>query len=306
MPPLIHDDIPAPLVETVTAMLGSRGREWLAELPGLVAKLETQWDLTCETPFSKGEYNFVAPATGTDGSQVVLKIGPPYEGGDIGHEAEFLRRRDGRGAVTLLAHDPELRALLLERAVPGVSLTNAFADDPRSAVAPAIGVLSNFVNDAVQAPHDAPTLDEWFGNFADRFAATDFPRTPAERSIEIYRRLSGDRSKERYLHGDLHLENIVSSGREPFLAIDPKGVIGHFGYDIAVFLVNFYRWNIRRPDLASLIDNAVGQYARAFGLTVRDVREWAFAQAVISEWWTFEDMPGSSRFDPAALGVWQI
>lgn len=40
------------------------------------------------------------------------------------------------------------------------------------------------------------------------------------------------------MHGDLHHENILSSVREPWLAIDPKGLIGESEYEVISFLLN--------------------------------------------------------------------
>ena len=40
------------------------------------------------------------------------------------------------------------------------------------------------------------------------------------------------------LHGDLHHYNILSAEREPWLAIDPKGIVGEPEYEAAAFLRN--------------------------------------------------------------------
>ena len=40
------------------------------------------------------------------------------------------------------------------------------------------------------------------------------------------------------LHGDLHHYNILAAERQPWLAIDPKGVVGDPVYETGVFLYN--------------------------------------------------------------------
>ena len=44
------------------------------------------------------------------------------------HEADAFRFWDGRGAVRLIDHDPDERALLIERCVPGTPLGNRYDD----------------------------------------------------------------------------------------------------------------------------------------------------------------------------------
>jgi streptomycin 6-kinase len=50
-------------------------------------------------------------------------------------EAEALRFWDGHGAVRLLAHDPERKALLLERCLPGTPLGTAYDEEALDAIA---------------------------------------------------------------------------------------------------------------------------------------------------------------------------
>ena len=40
------------------------------------------------------------------------------------------------------------------------------------------------------------------------------------------------------LHGDLHHDNILTATREPYLAIDPKGLVGNRAYDVTAAMLN--------------------------------------------------------------------
>lgn len=71
-----------------------------------------------------------------DLEHLVLKIRFPDREGL--HEDEALRRWDGDGAVRLIDHDPERRALLLERCEPGAPLSS---EDPDEALGVLIGLL---------------------------------------------------------------------------------------------------------------------------------------------------------------------
>ena len=53
-----------------------------------------------------------------DGSDAVLKIGPPRGDGETGREIEALRQYDGDGICRLMNVDPSRQAMLLERLHP--------------------------------------------------------------------------------------------------------------------------------------------------------------------------------------------
>src|SRR6478672_5359738 len=127
-------ELPSELVKHVSEGLGDAGRRWLADLPGSVRHLESAWNVKVGKPVPAGEFNFVAPAAGTDGEGFIIKIAPPYIDGECYAEAAFLRHHDGRGCVRLLRQDRDARAMLLERAVPGLNLSEEFAGREMDAV----------------------------------------------------------------------------------------------------------------------------------------------------------------------------
>ena len=296
---------PAELVTHVTAICGTAGKQWLDELPALVDELSTHWALEVHEPFAAGEFNFVAPATGPDGEQVVLKIAPPYETNEIVSEAEYLRSRDGNGAVRLLAEDIERRAILLERALPGENFADYFAGKEVEAVAPAIEVLHAILRPPPQKPVHTPYLDEWFDRLR-KHEATKFPADYAHKALDLYAKLSKQPDRTFYLHGDFHPGNIVTATRSSYFAIDPKGIIGHVGYDIAVFLNNFHWWQETMPDIEVRLAGATAQFSDAFEIDPVELRQWAFAQMVLGAWWSFEDMPDYYDNAVAKADIWNV
>lgn len=242
------DTLPKELVTHISAICSSRGEGWFEQLPTAIAELEDRWSLTVKKPFAGIEYNFVAPAIMKDGSDVVVKISPPYERLEIHCEAKYLRTRNGESVIKLLAEDRERHAILIERALPGVALFEEFKNDPAAIIQPAIEALRSILRPPPDDIIDVDTLDHWFNNFR-RYSKTDFPKEYAEKAFEIYERLSVQPGRTFYLHGDFHPGNIVTAKREPYLVIDPKGIVGHVGYDIAVFLNNLHWWQRDRPDV---------------------------------------------------------
>ncbi len=299
------DSLPGELAEHVVAMCGARGEAWFETLPTVIARLETQWNIRVGNPFPGIEYNFVAEAVTNDGVQVVLKIAPPFEATEIFGEAKYLRLHNGNSAIRLLAEDRQHHAILLERAVPGEALHERFHSKPIECLGPAIDVLNRVLQPPPAGMSDVPTLDGWFENFR-AYRDTQFPAALAERAFEIYERLSSQPDQTFYIHGDYHPGNIVTATREPFQIIDPKGIVGNVGYDIAVFLINIERWQRENPDLDALLREAIVHFAAAFEFTEREIREWVFAHMVIGAWWNFQDMPGLYDAELAMPAIWHL
>lgn len=303
MPKTYEYPLPSELVKHVTALTRARGVEWLARLPSLIPELEEKWEIQIGAPFEKGEFNFVAEAKG-EGIDAVLKIAPPFETTEIFAEAEYLRVRNGDGCVRLIDEDRESHAVILERVRPGESMDVHFDSDPFACVEPAIEVMKVLLRRPGRHS-DVQYLDEWFDKFR-RFRETDFPKTYGERALEIYGRLRQQHELVYYLHGDFHPGNIVTSHRGPFLAIDPKGVIGHLTYDIAVFLNNLHWWQKGSSGLVDNLNTAVEKFAAVFDIREQEIREAAYAYMIIGAWWNFDEMPEHYDNEVALADIWGI
>jgi streptomycin 6-kinase len=153
---------------------------------------------------------------------------------------------------------------------------------------------------------DVHFLDVWFDRFQERHKQTDFPRAAALKALAIYGELSAQPGRTYYIHGDFHPGNIVTSARRRFLAIDPKGLIGHIGYDIAVFLNNLHWWQKNTEGVGELLAEAIVRFGGSFSIDEKDLREWAYATMVIGAWWNLEDMPEHYEGDSAISEVWGV
>ena len=305
MSPNFTESLPAELVTHVKSGCGQPGEHWLSELPTLVRQLESAWSISVHKPFSGIEYNFVAPATTRDGAAVVIKIAPPWEPIEIFGEAAYLRSRNGVGCVKLLAEALECRGILIERIIPGQSMTEHFAGRESDAVAPAIEALRTVLR---PIPHDLSNIasvDGWFDGLR-KFQATAFPADYAAKALDIYDELSQQPDRILYLHGDYHPGNVLTQGESSFCVIDPKGWAGHIGYEIAVFLNNFHWWQEKKGDIRSLVNAAVKQFSDAFEISPEELRRWAFAQMVIGAWWNFVDMPDLYDGEVVKADIWDV
>ena len=96
---------------------GPQTRQWLKDLPGLIAVLEQEWELSIGQPLSGESSAYVAPVKTVSGN-AVIKIDMPSQHGPYGFEQEIdtLLRANGRGYVRVFKCDDEHRALLLRTA----------------------------------------------------------------------------------------------------------------------------------------------------------------------------------------------
>ncbi len=81
----------------------------------------------------------------------------------------------------------------------------------------------------------------------------------------------------------------LSAEREPWLAVDPKGVIGEPVFETGALLRNFWPDILAMPDPKALMARRIDQLATALGFDRERIYNWGFAQAVLSVVWSVED-----------------
>jgi streptomycin 6-kinase len=286
--------VPPVMVRNVTGAWGAVGERWLDGLPALVDSVARDWELVLGAPFALS-YHWVVAATQRDGAAAVLKLGPP-EPGHLAVEAAALRAYDGRGAVRLLAYDADRGALLLERAQPGTLAAALVPHRDVEATAAAIAVARRLHAAPLPSAGLEP-LQEQGGSFArylrDHLGDGPLPRDVVVRAAGLFAELCASAAPPVLLHGDLHHDNLLRSDREPWLAIDPFGLVGDPGYEAGALLFN--PDPDRRDDaLLALVPARVEQLADGLGLPPERVAAWGYVKAVLSEVWTTEGQVGQA------------
>jgi streptomycin 6-kinase len=275
--------IPNDLVETVSTEFGEAGVEWSRNLPGTLRELCQILHVTLESPFPSLSFNYVAPGVRSDGVEVVLKVGVPTR--EVETEIAALRLWAGNGGVELLEAIPEKGALLLERLRPGTPLASVDDEDL------SVGVAADVMRQLWRPPpegHSFPTVSDWGRDFhllRGRFRGTTgpFPAHLVEWAEAVFGELGATMGPALVLHGDLHHLNICRAERQPWLAIDPKGVVGEAEYEVGAFLRN----PLRRPHPERVLRRRVDGFVERLGLDRGRVVAWNFAQAVLSAWWAY-------------------
>lgn len=278
--------LPPELQRKFTEVYGDAGRAWSAAFPALLERVAARWGLKLGDGFSYVGYAYVVRAELPDRTPAVLKLAPP----DMELVSEFaaLRHYDGDGICRLIAGDETEVSLLLERLEPGTTL--AEVEDDVAATEIAASVMKRLFK-PLPGGHPFVGLERWgqaFQRVRARFdgGSGDFPPELFEPAASLWADLCASQSETVLLHGDLHHYNILRATREPWLAIDPKGLAGERAYEIGPYLYNKIEGV---EDMREYTLRRIDQFSATLGIDRQRLIAWGFAQAVLSRLWTFEN-----------------
>lgn len=267
-----------------------------------------RWSLALAgRPLGPLSYGWVEAATLSDGRAGVLKLAPPgpwttAEIAALGHWA-------GQGAVEIWQSDAASGALLLERALPGIPLSRV-EDDDEATLAAAASMRELWRRPPPSPSSSGESLP--FATIADqarglerlraRFAGGTgpFPTALVERAEAAFAGLLASPAPPLLLHGDLHHDNLLSAGRAPWLAIDPNGVLGEPAAEVAALLRNPRSLWRREANPVERLARRLDLVCDETGLDRARTLRFAFALAVLSAWWSFEDEQGAEEWQ---LGI---
>jgi streptomycin 6-kinase len=255
------------------------GRAWLARLPRLVDECAEQWSLQLGDPFANAHALLALPADSSDGERAVLKIQFPDR--ESANEATALEHWGGKGAVRLLDHDPVRRALLLERADPGVHLS---ALGPEDALDVVMGLLPRLWVPAAEpfrplAAEAAELAEEMTSDWKRSGGSVD--RRLLDAALEAFEQLSNTQDEQVLVNQDLHADNVLSARREPWLVIDPKPLSGEREFGVVAI--------VRGGELGHSRGAVIGRLDRVsaeLGLGRERVRLWTLAHTLA---WGFDE-----------------
>jgi streptomycin 6-kinase len=276
-------DLPQEFRRHMIGTFGAAAERWFDALPALLEDCERRWDLRLHEPFALS-YSYVAPATRSDGTPVVVKAGVPNE--ELRWQIDALRAFAGDAAVQLLDADPDAGVSLLERISPGTMLMELSHDDEATSIAARImTALRRTPPDG----HTFPTLDDWWKKAADHLhrrysgGTGPLPAALVARAAATFARSTA--SNAMLLHGDVHQENILLDSARGWLAIDPQGVIGEPAYETGTFVRNQL---VHRADAARVLARRVDLLAEHLSMHRARIIEWALAHCVMSACWSLE------------------
>ncbi|WP_351236353.1 aminoglycoside phosphotransferase family protein [Streptomyces sp. NPDC002133] len=282
-------EVQAEFAAGVVGHTGARGADWLAALPDLVADLLTRWQLTPDGDIMHGYLGLVVPVV--RGSEAyVLKVSQPSE--EVDNQVTALVVWAGRGMVRLEAVLPEHGALLLER----LDYRRSLYDIPLPEAVEQAGTLLRRL--AVPGSDELPTLADHVASWPERWTAEwqaldrPLPRRLLDAAIETCRALTP--GAERLLvHHDLHYRNVLAADREPWLAIDPRGLQGD-----AEFALPTLMWT--RFDGAEGVPGRFAALTERAGFDHDRAKGWLLVRAVDYFLWSTK---AGLTWDPAACRI---
>ncbi len=259
---------------------GEKGKAWLNELPELVAAISSKHGLRDLKEVTNLTYNYVLLGFQGD-NPIILKASLDSDG--LAREAFALKCFTGYGAVKVLVEDNGM--LILERAIPGISLKSYFPNQEHESVEIACGVMKKLHQANIPTTHNFPHIKDWL-------AALDKDCLIPDGYLQKARKLRGEllqtSKPDVLLHGDLHHDNILQNG-DDWLVIDPKGVIGEPAYEVAAFIRNPIPELLNHIDAPHIIHNRVSRFATILELPSQRILDWCFVQALLAWVWALED-----------------
>ena len=180
------------------------------------------------------------------------------------------------GGLPVLAADDD--AILMRRATGTRSLTglSAVGRDDEAEDVLLDTALALHAMPAPPASVGLVSLREWFHDL------TDEPQSDPllARAAAVARELLDDGGPSVVLHGDLHHGNVLDLG-DRWVAIDPKGLVGHPAFDVAnVFC------NPSEATVVARLDRRLDRFAERLGLERDVLAAWVGAWCGLSLSWS--------------------
>lgn len=273
------------LIENITNIHGDEGYEWIKNLPNMVEVLTAHWQLSQISPVDNMTYNYVAKAITKTYQPVVLKISCDKKSGD--HEKHALIYFDGNASVRLLDHNEKYHAMLLEQAIPGISLKSFYPAQIEYVMNCYASTMNKLHGKILPSKHPYCHISEWL-KAIDRLTADEFPAGMLDQAVHMKNELLATIQQEVFLHGDLHHDNIIKNNNE-WVTIDPKGIVGDPEFEIAAFdFIHPDEFHLK-TEIKDLFDKRIDLLAEKAKLNPERIKNWVFVRLILSAAWSIED-----------------
>ena len=283
----MNPPIPARLSEKIRGYFGEAGKVWLDRLPEMITAAADRWHLQLGEPSPAAGTGFVCFARDEKGADVVLKVAYPHSEHFSGVEA--MRVYGGQGCVRLIDTAEGGAQVLMQRVVPGTHLYEL--ENEEEEVRIATELIQRLQRPAPEA-HALPPHTDWNESSLRHMAARPvgeelLPRRLVQALEHIVADLES-LNRPMVLHGDLHHENVLR-GKEGWLAIDPKGIIGDPALEVGRYCGN----QLHRAEVAggygALTDRRLELFALYLGEPLDRMRMGAVVDVIMCMGWELEN-----------------
>lgn len=284
-------------ISNIRDLYEETGESWLNDLPSLLTQLGSKWNLRFLDVMPDLTYNFVGLVEMIKtGETAILKMGPKSK--NIETEVRWLGCFD-EGVPKIYWHD-EHDAFLMERLEPGQSLkalVKAGDDDMATRI---ICQTIRELQSHQQKQAEFTQLSELAGSLSALKNQLD--NKALSKAEPLFRELTADRSQDVILHGDLHHDNILSSGSS-WKVIDPHGYIGDPVFEVGSMIYNPGDCFPHDRPIADVIERRLHILAEELPFDPQRIKAWAFCKTALSIAWTLEDHGIIPEFEVTVLSA---
>jgi streptomycin 6-kinase len=282
---VLHTGVPIPrrLIEAVTRWDQAEITPgWLESLPGMVAELCAEWEIELEPVVPESYVTLVLLGRSTALGPVVIKSSPLAE--EFRAETAALQLAAGERVARVYDVDFARSVMVQERIVPGTQLRDAeMSDDDATRLAAEL--VTGFWW-PVESPAELHPLRRWMrALFAWPLDSQRIPRDLIEHAQQIAESLLASSRRSVLLHGDFQHHNVLRRANGDWVIIDPKGVYGDPGFEIAAWMYN-PPGVTEREDYLDIAKRRIEIWSAVTGLPRAELTAWAFVGAVLSTCWS--------------------
>ncbi len=273
------------LKQNVLSIFGEKGKLWIASLPHIIDELANHWKLSHITPVDNMTFNYVAKSVTNTNVPVVLKIS--CDDKSLSDEIQALKYFDGSGSIQLIAHNEEYHALLLQQAVPGITLKSLYPSQIEYVMDRYIDIMKKLHDKHLSNKDNYRHISDWLLAI-DSLKDHSCPSHLVKKAIALKSELLASISTEIFLHGDLHHDNILKEG-DHWLAIDPKGIVGEPEFEIAAFDFMYINELANKNNVKNIFEARIDLLAQKTNLNPQRIKSWVFVRLILMAAWHVED-----------------
>lgn len=275
---------------------------WLESLPATVSELCGKWRIELDAVIPETNITLVLLGHSAELGPVVIKSSPIID--EFRSEATALELVASDNVARLHDVDFERNIMVIERIVPGTQLLNAGMTDENATRLAAETVATMW--HPVPNPDGLHPLRQWMR------ALFDWPPHPEliapdliQHAQELGSALLARSSRVCLLHGDFQHHNLLQRENGEWAIIDPKGVVGDPGFEIAAWMYN-PPGVTARDDYLDLVERRVAICSEVWGIDPQKLIAWAFVGAVLSACWSASDSTTEGLLNHFDLGAHKL
>ncbi len=258
---------------------------WLDSLPETVNHLCTKWGIELDPIIPDTYITLVLLGHSAELGPVVIKSSPLAD--EFRAEATALGLAAGENVSRLYDVDFERNAMVVERIVPGTPLRYVDMSD-EDATRLAAETVRTFWR-PVSDPAGLHPLRNWMRALFDWTPRPELIDSDlVEQAQEVGASLLGRSSRTCLLHGDFQHHNLLQRASGEWVIIDPKGLYGDPGFDIAAWMYNPPGVS-ERQNYLELATRRIAICAAAWGMPEAELAAWAFVGATLNACWSTSD-----------------